>query len=235
MNDLEELRDALHTPPGFTPRALDLDAVMTAGGRLRRRRRLATGAGAALAVAALLVGGGQMVGGGAVPDRPGDAPAAARPEVSTPGRPADMLGDPVPTGLPAGTGEYVLYGRTIDDDALPDTTFGMMLAVRGPAGDLTDRVIANEVVGPDTAPGFHAVQGANGPGEPTFGYYVGPATRITAKYSGRTVTAKQARWSADARVIFFWFAPTDGQLKMLTAYDADGKKLPAGHNVVGVG
>jgi hypothetical protein len=49
MTDLDDLKDALHAPPGFAPRALDLDGVMAAGGRIRRRRRLATAAGAALA------------------------------------------------------------------------------------------------------------------------------------------------------------------------------------------
>jgi hypothetical protein len=225
MTDLDELKDALHTPPGFAPRALDLDAVMAAGGRIRRRRRLATAAGAAVAAAGLMAGLAQVVGPG-----PGARPAAVAPAY-----PAGLIGEPVATGLPAGAGEYVLYGKAVDEAALPDTTFGFMLARRHPDGRIEDLVMANEAEGPDTAPGFHAVQGPTGPGMPTFGYYAGPAARITATAGGRTVTAEQAAWSADTRVVVFWFPPAAPSPTGLAAYDSAGRTLPAGHNGVGVG
>ncbi|MCA2215931.1 hypothetical protein [Jidongwangia harbinensis] len=191
-------------------------------------------AGTVVANAAHTDGGGAIAFGAAAPapsapaDRPG-APEEADPESRTP------LGTPVDTGLPAAEGRYVLYAVAVDSADLPKTTFGVMLGSRRADGTLTAEVMANEVVGPDDAPGFHAVQGANGPGQPTFGYYAGPVTRITAKHGGKTVTAKLARWSEDPRVSFFWFAPTGKQLTGLTAYDAKGTKLPAGHNGVGVG
>jgi hypothetical protein len=224
MTDLDDLKDALHAPPGFAPRALDLDGVMAAGGRIRRRRRLATAAGAALAATALTAGLAQVVPG------PGVPPAAVAPAY-----PAGAIGDPVPTGLTAGTGEYVLYGKAVDDAALPDTTFGFMLARRLPDGRIEDLVMTNETEGPDTAPGFHAVQGPTGPGMPTFGYYAGPAARITATAGGRTVTAEQAVWNADSRVVVFWFPPAGPSLTGLAAFDAAGRALPAGHNGIGVG
>jgi hypothetical protein len=177
-------------------------------------------------VAGLLAGLSQVVPG---PDR-GTGPAVVAPAADS-----GTLGDPVPTGLPAGPGEYVLYGKPIDDAALPDTTFGLMLARRYPDGRMDDLVIANESVGPDTAPGFHAVQGPTADGMPTFGYYSGPAARITAKAGGRTVTAEQSVWSADRRVVVFWFRPTGNPLTGLAAYDDAGRKLPTGNAGVGAG
>ena len=37
MTELEELRDAMESPPDYAPVALDLGRVMAAGGRFRRR------------------------------------------------------------------------------------------------------------------------------------------------------------------------------------------------------
>ena len=48
MTRLEDLKDAMHSPPDFQPAPVDLRQVMTAGGRVRRRRRLALGGASAL-------------------------------------------------------------------------------------------------------------------------------------------------------------------------------------------
>jgi hypothetical protein len=53
MNHLDDLRDALQSPPGFVAGELDLGAIMAAGGRRRRVHRLAASAAAGLAVAVL--------------------------------------------------------------------------------------------------------------------------------------------------------------------------------------
>ena len=47
-----------------------------------------------------------------------------------------------------------------------------------------DAVMANETEGSDKAPGFHAVQGSMEIDQgvtPTFGYYAGPAAKITGE------------------------------------------------------
>jgi hypothetical protein len=167
---------------------------------------------------------------------PSDAPAPdPRPDD---GNPVEPLGDLIRTGIATNGGEVVLYGVPVDDKALPDTTFGLMAGVTGRGGDPTNRVMSNEYDGSDKAPGFHAVQGAmnvEGDDTPTFGYYSGPATRIT---SGR-ITAKQAAWSEDSSIVVFWFAPNDVpkgfKADDLKAFDAAGRQLPAGNDTVGVG
>jgi hypothetical protein len=62
---------------------------------------------------------------------------------------------------------------------------------------------------------------------------------VTATVGGRTVQAKLARWSVDRTVAFFWFAerdvPDGSTAAGLTAFDAQGKRLPAGNTDVGVG
>ncbi len=256
MNDLEAFRSALHdTPPDLdTSPGPDLDRIMASGGRLRRRRRVAAGAGAALAVTAVLVGGFQLAAPAPppalpfVPAAPPSAAASARPEGSAaPARPNPTPEQPAPAPLggliPAGFGDWVFYAEAIDS---PTVKFGIMAARRTPAG-LQPQVMANE--GSEggrsgTAPGFHAVSAGMIVGEddvatPAFGYYAGPAKKITAKHDGRTVTARQATWSEDRSIVVFWFDPAkvgDGfSPKGLAAFDADGKKLPSGNAEPGVG
>jgi hypothetical protein len=103
---------------------------------------------------------------------------------------------------------------------------------------LTADVMANEVKGSDRSPGFHAVQGSmqiDAGKSPTFGYFVGPVARITAKAGGKTVAAKHAVWSEDPSVTVFWFDPAAGTPKDIRAYDKDGNRLPGGAAQVGVG
>jgi hypothetical protein len=103
-------------------------------------------------------------------------------------------------------------------------------------------VLVNETKGPDRAPGFHSGEGpmtVEGEQAPAFGYYVGPARRITVKANGKTVTAKQATWSDDPSVVVFWFDTArvkhGAALTGATAYDKAGKKLARGSAGFGVG
>jgi hypothetical protein len=161
-------------------------------------------------------------------------PSTNPPATNPPAKPtkATVLGDIVKTGF----GDWVLFATPVKAAELPKTHFGVM-AGRRSHGTLTGDVITNETKGSDKASGFHAVQGTmevDGGQTPTFGYYAGPATRITGKAHGKTVTAGQAVWSEDASVIFFWFTPGT-TVNSLAAYDKTGKKLPTGHSGVGLG
>jgi hypothetical protein len=204
-----------------------------------RNRWLYT-AGAAVACAAVLVtanvalasrtpaAGPALIEAGAAP--------SAQPSVAETKPAADKKpsGTVIGTGLKSGGGEWVLYAEPIDEPQIPKIDFGVMLGLRTGAGDPVDAVMANETEGSATAPGFHAVQGSmeiDLGRTPTFGYYAGPAAKITAKVDGRTVTAKQA--PLDDTVQVFWFDAES--VKKLAAYDAKGKKLPTGDSTVGVG
>ncbi|MFI7599447.1 hypothetical protein [Actinoplanes sp. NPDC049681] len=241
MTDLDDLKDAMHSPPDFEPRPLDLGAVMAAGGRLRRRRRLAVAATSAAAVLVLLVGGSQLtrLGGedhGTGPARP--QVAAARPSGPVSAEPTgDVLGDVIATGLTTSTGEpVVLWFKPIDDEAIPGTSFGLTVGRRTAGGALKSEVLTNESEGSDKAPGFHATEApmeVDGFDSPAFGYYSGAhAARITVLADGHRVDASLAPWSGDPSIIAFWFDPAQvapgARLTKLTAYDADGKALP-GH------
>jgi hypothetical protein len=168
------------------------------------------------------------------------APKEAAKAASTPEAPPApaALGDVIDAGFAAKEGSWVFYAVAVDEKSLPGTHFGVMAGRRLPDGSLTTGVMANEFEGSDRAPGFHAVQagmGVEGEQTPSFGYYVGDATKITARAGGRTVTAKQAAWSEDAAVKIFWFDPAAGAVSDLKAYDSAGRTLPAGNDQVAVG
>ncbi len=250
MTQLEELKDAMHSPPDFEPAALDLAQVMTAGGRMRRRRRFAVGGASALTVAALLIGGHQLAGlgdpaGGVQVAGPPSAGASAGPvppmpstgNSSAPG----VLGKVVETGREFGGRQWILYVETTDPDDLDNT----LTLVLGLTRTLTIDDFSIAIVGSDRGagrmePGFHAVEAGrlyNGRTTPTFGYYVGDATRITARdaATGRTVQAHRTEWRGFAKadqMQIFWFDFTQGQtpptLTDLTAYDRNGAELPTG-------
>lgn len=167
-----------------------------------------------------------------------EKPAGRTPVAATqPSAPAP-LGAVVDTGFAAKTGSWVIYAVPVDQPEIPGTKFGVMTARKLAGGTLAASVTSNEFQGSDKAPGFHAVQaGMEVEGEKTlsFGYYVGDAEKITASAGGRTVTARQAAWSKDAAVKFFWFDPATPAIGDLKAFDAAGRALPAGNTGVGVG
>jgi hypothetical protein len=258
VNNLDDLRDAMHTTPGFEPKPLDLDHVLAAGGRLRRRRRAVAGGAAGLAVLVLLVGGAQL----ARPDEsaptglpaaapPAAAPSAAVPPAADPSaavppaqEPEDSapLGDVVGTGMRVGGDEQVVWMRAVHEPVLPDITVGMVLGRRTAAGALTVDVVTNETEGSDRAPGFHGLEMAmvvNDRPTPAFGYYVGAAAKITVVADGRKIEARQATWSEDPSVKLFWFplkqVKPASKVGKAMAYDKNGRKLPAGNAGFAVG
>ena len=150
----------------------------------------------------------------------------------------------IPAGIRDQAGELVFFVIRIHLGQLPGTSFGIMAGHRASPGTLTGDVETNETTGSATAPGFHAVEspietGDPGTPIPEFGYYAGPAAKITASAGGKRVTASIARWSLNPQIVIFWFPATahpsatapDG----LAAYDASGHLLPAGHSTPGHG
>src|SRR4051812_27626933 len=123
MTELDELRDAMESPPDFVPIGLDLDHVMAAGGRIRRRKRVATVAASGVAVVALLVAGGQLGNLGAAPAAeeagayPGPSGAGAYPGASGAGAypaPSGMAPSAVNSSAPGILGRVVETGRWVD-------------------------------------------------------------------------------------------------------------------------
>jgi hypothetical protein len=194
------------------------------------RKRLVI-AGTVVAACGALAVSGVLTSANAAPVAPAAPVAlAAAPVSRPPTRVAEpeheVLGDVIPSGV----GDLVFYGVKVQEPRLPRTTFGIMAGTRA-GGDL---VIANETSGSDKAPGFHAVTGGmnvNGHDVPGFGYYVGPAAKITSSAG----VAHQARWSADPNVVVFWFDPGTPDPARLNAYDAAGDKLPGSNTDVGHG
>ena len=70
---------------------------------------------------------------------------------------------------------------------------------------------------------------------PEFGYYAGPAAKITAREGGQPVQAHLARWSVNPAVVIFWFSPASASPQDLTAYNSAGQPLPAGNSAPGNG
>jgi len=207
------------------------------------KMRWAYAAGAAVACAGILVTSSLVANAGARPTAQpagqADAQAGAQPAAlpaasSAPPTTPQVLGDVIKIG----SGDWVLYGKEVDEKVLPKTHFGIMAGRRTSGGALTEDVMTNETSGSDRAPGFHAVQGSmhvNGRQTPTFGYYVGPAKKITGKAHGKKVTAGLATWSEDPSVHIFWFAPSVQGIGNLAAFDKAGRKLITGHSGIGVG
>jgi hypothetical protein len=259
VNDIEDLRDAMHLTPDFEPKPLDLAHVMDAGGRLRRRRRIVVGAASGLAVLVLLVGGAQLArsntaasSGQAAAGQQGSIPAVtAEPSASAPAKepaatgepvPGDALGAVVDTGMKVEGMDRVLWMQGLDEPSLPNVSIGIVAGRRGPDGDLITDVFNNETEGSDRAPGFHGLEMAMGLGSgktPAFGYYVGHAAKITVVADGRTVRAHQASWSEDPSVKLFWFdlkkvKPTS-KVGKASAYDSNDRKLASGSAGFAVG
>ncbi|QKV76926.1 hypothetical protein [Amycolatopsis sp. Hca4] len=235
MNELDDFRAALRQPPEEPFAEPDLAAIMAGGRRIRRRRRLLTGTAgvaAAAAVVLVVVFAIQLRQPAPAPVAQPPAPAtSAAPAPTTPQPVEQPIGDVVGTGIRTTDGEIVLYARAVDAPELPGIRFGLVAGFR--SGTSLQSVLAtNEFRGSDRSFGFHATDG----GEvirnqviPVFGYFAGPAERVTTTVHGRTVEAKLAKWSADPGVVFFWFnpdeVPNSAVLTPLIAYDADGKRL----------
>ncbi|UUV28394.1 hypothetical protein NQK81_26725 [Amycolatopsis roodepoortensis] len=246
MTDLETLRSALREPPAGGFAEPDLDAIMTKGRRIRRRRRLAAGGGGiAAAVVTVLV----IVGAVALkePAQRPLPPAASAPVTSSPvppqpapasptitAAPADQpFGEAIPLGVKGEGGrELVLYAFAIEEPRMPDVRFGLQVAYRSQSGEYDALLASNEFKGSDRSFGFHAVDGGDvirGTFVPVFGYFAGPAARITSTVRGKPVEAKAIPWSEDPSVVIFWFdgaqVESAGVLTPLVAYDAKGQRL----------
>jgi hypothetical protein len=163
--------------------------------------------------------------------------ARASKRAASPATPAPE-GRVVSTGIQTAAGEVVLYGIRVHLRELPGTTFGIMAALRDASGKLTPEITTNETTGSDTATGFHAVEAPMTTGTPAvampeFGYYAGPAVKITALDGTQHVRAHLARWSAHPRVVIFWFTPAadpgGATLHDLAAYNKTGRHLTSGH------
>jgi hypothetical protein len=247
MTDLETLRSALREPPAEEFAAPDLAAIMTKGRRIRRRRRLATGAGGvAAAMVTVLVIVGAVALKEPPPDRQPIPPAASAPTpISTSAPPelpapsattaaADLpLGDVIPLGTRGEGGrELVIYASALDEPVLPDIHFSLQVAYRNDDGTFDALLSTNEYKGSDRSFGFHATDGGElvrGTLVPVFGYFSGPAVRITSTVRGKPVEAKTAVWSEDPAVVIFWFdsavVESANVLSPLVAYDAKGQRL----------
>ncbi|WP_436497924.1 hypothetical protein [Actinokineospora sp. HUAS TT18] len=163
------------------------------------------------------------------PPRPGSTSAPAEPEHV-------FLGEPVKTGVRGPGGELEFRFTKVDIAQLPEIHFGL-LAGRTNAQGVFDGIYAtNETVGSDKAPGFHGASIAFETGRiPAFGYYAGPAAKITARIGGKTVQAHQADWSVDPSIKVWWFDYSTIEPTDLAAFDAAGKPLPLGNNQFGRG
>jgi hypothetical protein len=243
MTALEELRDAMESPPDFEPVVLNLDHVMAAGGRIRRRRTAGAVAASGAAVVALLVAGSQLTSlaatttSGSAPS--GSAPSGLVPSVINSSAPG-ILGTVVETGRWVDGRQWIIYAETVDPDDLNGTlTLVLGRTKTGYINDFTRDVIAGDSGTARMSPGFHAVRAGTvigGRTTPTFGYYTGAAARITARdATGKTVQAHLTAWSgfgATEKAQIFWFDFVQGDapasLTALTAYDKSGKELPAG-------
>jgi hypothetical protein len=225
----------------------------------RRANRIAfTSAAAGLLAVAVVAAGTALASAGSHPSghQPGAAPAAraaavarqhkllqsrkAKSQTAPPANPAPPkpYGAVISTGIQTKSGELVFYAVHIHVKQLPKTTFGIMGGFRNSAGHLSAAVEANEFSGPDVAEGFHAIE-APISGVPEFGYYAGPAAKITGSVGGRTIQASLAHWSVNPKVVIFWFSPKDDpkglDVTSPAAFDAQGKQLPPGHDGIGHG
>jgi hypothetical protein len=195
----------------------------------------------------------------ASPTQPASSlPASSSASVSCTASPAPQSTDGAPAASPDGnappwgtlvqagkdvgtTTSIVLYGVHIDDSAIPCTHFGLMVGTVDTSGTVTGAYEGNEFDGSDLTPGFHAVSmvGKEFAGTYFVGYYVGPASTITAVVNGASTPAHVAAWSVNPDVKFWWLGGSaDGNpvLGALTAKDAKGNVLPVGtHAQLGVG
>ncbi|WP_410658528.1 hypothetical protein [Amycolatopsis sp. lyj-112] len=247
MTDIETLRSALRETPAEEFAAPDIGAIMTKGKRIRRRRRLATGVGgvAAAAVTVLVIAGAvalrepsqqqSPLPPAASASSPSLPPSSPAPTVATAPPPSQLapLGDVLTLGVKGeGNREMVLYAFAIDEPTLPGIRFGLKVGYRNADGTYDGLLATNEVGVSDRSFGFHATDGGELIGNdfiPVFGYFAGPAVRITSTVRGKPVEANVVPWSEDPSVVIFWFdhaqVESSDVLTPLVAYDAKGQRL----------
>lgn len=236
MNDLDDFRAALRQPPGEPFAEPDLAKIMAGGMRIRRRRRVLTttaGIAAAATVVLVVVFAVQLRRPAPAPvAQPPSPPSSAAPASTTEPTEKPPIGDVVGTGIRTSAGEIVFFARAVDEpQLLPDIHFGLVAGFR--SGTSVQAALAtNEVRGSDRSFGFHATDGGELISDqliPVFGYFAGPAARITTTVHGRTVEASLTKWTEDPNVVFFWFdpvaVPDSASLTPLVAYDSNGKRL----------
>ncbi|MFF4592263.1 hypothetical protein ACQPXB_23860 [Amycolatopsis sp. CA-161197] len=222
MTDLEALRGVLTEPPAVEFSAVDLAGVMHRGRRRRHLHRLSAAAATVVVLVGVVVGA-QLL-------RTPDAPAvttlavtAAQPEQ----RAAAPIGDVVGTRIVDPEGEVVLFFERTP--ALPDSSPYQLVLGHRTAGGVTAELATGSRA---SSPGFHALTaGRPGRDVPLYGYYSGPATRITADVNGLMYGADTQRVDALA-VTVFWFPRRDttvlGGITTLpmNAYSTVGDSLP---------
>lgn len=210
----------------------------------RLHRRTLVAIAITVAAAAATTGVAMAAAGPSAAPPQVDAPApagAAQPVAKVAPETAEpehvFLGQPVNTGSTGPGGELVFRFVKVDEpEYLPNVHFGVLAGRTDAKGVFTGHYATNETVGSDKAPGFHGASVASGNGRiPAFGYYSGPATKITATIGGKTVQANQADWSEDPTIKVWWFDYSTKEPSNLAAFDAAGAPLPLGNNSFGRG
>ncbi|WP_238425990.1 hypothetical protein [Micromonospora parastrephiae] len=142
------------------------------------------------------------------------------------------LGRVVDSGVRHGADQRVYYFVSVSVPGQPRVSIGLAAGRRAPDGTLTTDILVNDVEGADRSPGFHEIgydERSSAAPVPTFGYFVGPAQRITGTVDGRQVDARLARWSFDKQVVVFWFDPGElapgERLDGIIARDGAGRRL----------
>ncbi|MEU0548552.1 hypothetical protein [Micromonospora sp. NPDC005979] len=249
MSELDRLRDAMRATE--RPDAMiDLARVMRDGRRLRTRRRV-TGAAAATLAAGLVAVTAVTVDPSGSRDSAPTEPASPVAVASSPTGVAATSDEPTPpptkargvpdpkplgqvidSGMGHGTDRRVYFFVAVTVPAAPRVSIGLAAGRRAADGTVRTDILVNDVEGSDRSPGFHQIgydESESVFPVPTFGYFVGPATRIIGSVDGRQVDATVARWSLDKQVVIFWFDPTTlapGQrLDGIVARDGAGRRL----------
>ncbi|MEV6899579.1 hypothetical protein [Amycolatopsis sp. NPDC051372] len=222
MTDLEELRGVLAEPPAVEFTAVDLANVMRRGRRRRRVRRLSAAAATVVVLVGVVVGT-QLL---RTPDSPAVttlAVTAAQLEQHA----AAPVGEVVGTKIVDPEGEVVLFFEATPPQ--PDSSPYQLVLGHRTAGGVTAELASGSR---SNAPGFHALTaGRPGRDVPVYGYYLGPATRITASVDGLMVGADTRRVEALGATVF-WFPRRDdhyfgGEASLpMNAYDTEDDALP---------
>lgn len=240
--DLHEFHETLRSEAGFTPRSLDLDDIMAAGGRLRRRRRVMVAGGTAAVVLAAVVGITAIARPEpriATPPAATTAPMVSvvpthQPKLTSMNDYQGPFGTVIDTGLVnADQEKWALFGVR-PAGAKSTAAYSLCIGSQDAKGDLEEFFTIDEAA--DSPVGFHTIQAAmaldGNIEQPAFGYYVGPAKRITVTVGGKVIDARLAPWSLHRDITVFWFSPADvkpgDQITTPAAYDASGAPLPKG-------